>query len=83
MDLTREFQEQINAYLEGRTSLAALRAWMDLAAQEIVETDDDGVATLADRAWVLFAELDHGHRDEASVRAELGKHSLFEPRLAT
>lgn len=71
MSLAFELQEQITAYLAGQITLTSLREWLDVRVQTIEDAGDDTLDRLADRAWILFAELDRGHRSELDVRREL------------
>ena len=71
MALREEVQEQIVAYLESRNSLDDLHYWLADHVQEIADVGDCEGRELADRAWILIAEFDAGHRDEDGVRDAL------------
>src|SRR5689334_16489269 len=71
VNLAQMLREEIMAYVEGRQALAALRTWLADHVQEIANSDDPDVERLDGQAWILIAELDYGHRDEADVRTRL------------
>lgn len=71
MDLYTDLQEQIRAYLAGRSTLVELRDWLADHAQAIVDSGHRELDELDGLVWVLVSELDYGHRDEADVRREL------------
>ena len=71
MALAHELREQLVAYLDGRLPLAALREWLDLHVQAVVDAGNREVDILFGEAYALLAELDHGHRTETEVQASL------------
>ncbi len=75
MDLTQALREQVRSYVDGRSSIAALRGWLGDHVQEIADSGDPHANALDGLAWILISELDYGHRDEASIRVEL-QHAL-------
>ena len=77
MDLTRELTDQIRSYVERRSTLAELRGWLAGHVPVLDARDTPAAHQLADRLWMVLAELDRGHRDETSVRAALA--ALLDP----
>jgi hypothetical protein len=77
MDLTQELTDQISSYVERRSTLAELRAWLAGRVPVLDANEEPTAHQLTDRLWMVLAELDHGHRDEASVRAALAE--LLDP----
>ena len=71
MGLKALLQEKIRSYVEGHLDQADLRLWLGDHAQEIASSGDAELDDLDGLVWVLVSELDLGHRDEESVRAEL------------
>ena len=72
MTLYSELQMLVAGLSRGDKSVADLRSWLEDHVDEVMESDDKRLAELDGLAWTLIGELDRGHRDEASVRTELG-----------
>ena len=71
MTVAHELHEQIRAYLAGRSSANELSGWLATCADEIDQSGDRDVQELADRSFIVFAEVSNGHRDESEARREL------------
>ncbi len=71
MELESELRNQIESFVQGRVSLAALRDWLEDHAEDVARLDNGEAKELADLAWVLFAEMDYGHASEGEVLARL------------
>lgn len=71
VDLALALRDQISSYVDGRSTLPALRSWLADHVQRIADSGDPDIDALDGLAWVLLSEFDYGHRDEGSIRAEL------------
>ena len=81
MHLREMLREQARAYVECRSPLAELRSWLADHVQEIADAHDTALDELDGRLWSLISEFDLGHRDEASIRAELSKALEGQPAV--
>lgn len=79
MNLTHELQDVLTAYLDGRMTLEQLRMWLAERVQLLADAGDASATHLADQVWIVLSEFDYGHRDEAEVRAELGRELATVP----
>jgi hypothetical protein len=79
MTLTQELKALAGAYLNKRSSLEDIRAWLIDHAQDVVDAADPRLDDLDGELWLLISEYDRRDRDEASVRTELGR--LLRPAL--
>jgi hypothetical protein len=73
MDLARDLREQTRSYVEGRTSQATLREWLEDRVQMIADADDSELRDLDGQLWTLISEHDLGHRDEVELRSLLAQ----------
>ena len=73
MLLGQYLEAHIAAFIDGQSSLDALHDWLVDHVQDIADLADPATSRLADRAWILIAELDQSHRSEQSVREEFSK----------
>jgi len=64
VDLIEALREQIRSYVEGRSSLAALRSWLADHAQQVSVSRDPALNELDGLVWILISEHDYGHRDD-------------------
>ncbi len=71
MSFAEDLYKRIEAAAEGSISPSVLHTWLDEHVGSLDEAADDNLDELAERAWMLLAELDNGHRTVADVRAEL------------
>lgn len=71
VNLARGLRDQIRSYIDGRSTLPALRGWLADHVQRIADSGDPDIDALDGLTWALLSEFDYGHRDEDSIRAEL------------
>ena len=71
MSLTHELATMVQAYLASRASLDAVRQWLVLHAQDIMDAGDPRLDALDGELWLLISEMDRGDIDEDEVRAGL------------
>jgi hypothetical protein len=69
--LQNRIRKQIRRYLAGDLTAGQLESWLIDATHNIHRHPDTEARPISGRAQLLPAEYDRGHRDEASVRAEL------------